>query len=186
MNPSKRRFGFASVLSFFLVVLAVAAFATGAAAANSYFLVKGGVYSPQASDVDSLSEGADVEIALGKYVIPMVALELGGGYFEASKGGTDLTVYPLTLAGKVRLPLPVVKPYAIAGIGAYFAKLDVPGAGSDDDTAFGYFGGVGIDFKVLMLLVNIEAKYLWAKPTFRGVDTDIDGVVATLGVGLEF
>jgi opacity protein-like surface antigen len=185
MRFAMRRFGFSTALAFFFIISALGVFAPDAAAGDGYLLLKGGVYSPQADDVDNFDEGAAVELALGKFILPMVALELGGGYFESSNNGADLTVYPLTLAAKVRLPLPIVKPYAIAGGGAYFAELETPGGGSVDDTAFGYFAGVGIDFKVLFLLVNLEAKYFRAQPDF-GVDVDIDGMQATVGVGLEF
>ena len=58
--------------------------------------------------------------------------------------------------------------------------------GSKSDTAFGYFAGAGVDFKITFLLLNIEAKYLWVEPSFSGIDTTIDGVVVTAGVGVEF
>jgi opacity protein-like surface antigen len=69
--------------------------------------------------------------------------------------------------------------------GAYFISLDTP-VGSQDDTTFGYIAGAGVDFKIVFLLVNFEAKYLWTQPSFSGIDTNIDGVVFTAGVGLEF
>jgi hypothetical protein len=184
MNIATRRLGF-TVALIFAVILTLAGPAREAAAADSYLLVKGGVYSPNANEVDQLNEGVAAEIAIGRYIWPMIGLELGVGYFEASQGGVDLTVYPATLAAKFRLPIPVIKPYAIAGVGAYFSKLETPGGGSADDTAFGYFGGVGVDFKLAFLLINLEAKYLVAKPDF-GVETNIDGYVGTVGVGLEF
>lgn len=110
-------------------------------------------------------------------------MELSAGYYEASKGPVELTVKPVTLALRFRLPVPVVKPYAVAG--AYFSKMEVDGAGSESDTSLGYFAGAGIDFKALFLLMNVEAKYLWAQPTFER-KTDIDGFVVTAGIGVEF
>ena len=184
MTVVTRRLGFAVAL-IFAVILTLAVPAREAAAGDSYVLVKGGVYSPNANEVDQLNEGFAGEIAVGSYFWSIVGLELAGGYFEASQGGVDLTVYPLTLAAKVRIPIPVIKPYAIVGGGAYFADLETPGGGSKSDTAYGYFGGVGVDFKLAFLLINIEAKYLVAQPNF-GVDTNIDGYVGTVGVGLEF
>jgi len=156
-----------------------------AAAGDGYLLLKGGVYSPQASDVDDIGEGFNGEVTIGKYFLPLIGAELGVGYFEASKDPVTLTVYPVTLAMRFRLPIPVVKPYAVAGGGAYFAEREVSGRGSQSDTVFGYFGGLGVDIKLLMVLLNFEAKYLFASPTFEG-KMDIDGLQATVGVGLEF
>ncbi len=44
----------------------------------------------------------------------------------------ELTVKPVTLALRLRAPIPVVKPYAVAGGGAYFSKLETKGAGSEE------------------------------------------------------
>ncbi|HEX9190927.1 MAG TPA: outer membrane beta-barrel protein [Candidatus Deferrimicrobiaceae bacterium] len=170
-----------------LCALSFALHVPQAFAEDSYLLLKAGAYDPQASDVkDDLDTGFAGEIAFGHYFVPFLGAELGAGYFEASKSGNKLTVYPVTLAAKLRLPIPVVKPYAIAGGGAYFAKAEAGSSGSQSDTAFGYFAGAGVDFKVVFLLINIEAKYIWANPTFFGTETNIDGVAGTVGVGLEF
>jgi opacity protein-like surface antigen len=170
-----------------LCALSLALQAPEALAGDSYLLLKAGAYDPQSNDVkDDLDTGFGGEIAIGHYFLPFLAGELAGGYYESSKGDAKLTVYPVTLAAKARLPLPVVKPYAIAGGGAYFSKAKVSGQGSSSDTAFGYFAGAGVDFKVTVLLINIEAKYLWAEPSFDGSKTKIDGIVGTVGVGIEF
>jgi opacity protein-like surface antigen len=170
-----------------LCALSIAFQAPEALAGDSYLLLKAGVYDPQSSDVkDDLDTGFAGEIAFGHYFLPFLGAELGAGYIEASKSGNKLTVYPVTLAAKLRLPLPVVKPYAIAGGGAYFSKAETGSSGSQSDTAFGYFAGAGVDFKVAFLLINIEAKYIWANPTFFGTETNIDGIAGTVGVGIEF
>jgi opacity protein-like surface antigen len=158
-----------------------------AAAGDSYLLLKAGAYGPRASDVkDDLDTGFAGEVAIGHYFLPFLGVELAGGYMESSKDRFDLTVYPVTLAAKGRLPIPVVKPYGIVGGGAYFSEAEVSGQDSRNDTAFGYFAGAGVDFKVLFLLINIEAKYLWVEPSFDGSKTSIDGIVGTVGVGFEF
>lgn len=173
--------------AFTLCAMILVVHAPEAAAGDSYLLLKAGAYDPQANDVESaLDTGFSGEIAAGHYFLPFLGAELGVGYFEGSKSGNKLTVYPVTLSAKLRLPIPIVKPYAIAGGGAYFAKAETPALESQSDTALGYFAGAGVDFKVLFLLINIEAKYLWARPTFFGADTDIDGFAGTVGVGLEF
>lgn len=171
---------------FTLCALSLAVQTPEAVAGDSYLLVKAGAYDPQANDVkDDLDTGFAGEIAIGHYFLPFLGAELGAGYVESSKDPVKLTVYPVTLAAKLRLPIPVVKPYAIAGGGAYFSELDT-GPSSRSDTAFGYFAGAGVDIKVAVLLINIEAKYLWAEPSFDGLKTKIDGVVGTVGIGLEF
>ncbi len=176
---------FAALAVFTLCTLAFAAHPPEALSGDSYLLVKAGAYTPQAGDMDNYSTGANAEVVVGHYFLPFLSGELGGGYFESKNGGDKLSVYPLTLAARLRVPLPVVKPYAILGGGAYFTTLDTS-SGSKSDTAYGYFAGAGVDFKIAFLLLNIEAKYLWVEPSYSGADKNIEGVVATVGVGVEF
>jgi opacity protein-like surface antigen len=183
MRPAGK--GFAALAVFTLCTLVFAAHPPEAMSGDSYILVKAGAYSPQASDMENFSTGANVEAAVGHYFLPFLSGELGGGYFESKDGGDKLSVYPLTLAARLRVPLPIVKPYAILGGGAYFTTSETS-AGSKDDTAYGYFAGAGVDFKITFLLLNIEAKYLWVEPSYSGTDRNIEGVVVTAGVGVEF
>jgi len=183
MRPGRKWFAALAVST--LCTLVFVAHPPDAVSGDSYFLVKAGAYTPQASDMDNYSTGANAEFAVGHYFLPFLSGELGGGYFESKDGGNKLSAYPLTLAARLRVPLPIVKPYAILGGGAYFTSLDTS-AGSKDDTAYGYFGGAGVDFKITFLLLNIEAKYLWVEPSFSGTDRNIEGVVVTAGVGVEF
>ena len=183
MRPARKWFVALAVST--LCTLAFVTLPPEALPGDSYLLVKAGAYSPQASDVDNFDTGVDAEVAVGHYFLPFLSGELGFGYFESENGPNKLEVYPATLAARLRLPLPIVKPYAILGGGAYFTNLDTP-SGSKSDTPFGYFAGAGVDFKITFLLLNIEAKYLFAEPSFSGADTKIDGVVVTAGVGLEF
>jgi len=183
MRPGGKWFAALAVST--LCTLAFAAHSPEALAGDSYLLVKAGAYTPQASDMDNFGTGVNAEIAVGKYFLPFLSGELGGGYFESNNGGNKLSVVPVTLAARLRVPLPIVKPYAILGGGAYFTTLDTPSGSASNDT-FGYFAGAGVDFKIAFLLLNIEAKYLWVEPSYSGTDRNIEGVVATAGVGLEF
>ena len=176
---------FAALAVATLCTLAFAAHPSEALSGDSYFLVRAGAFAPQSSDLDNYSTGVNAEVAVGHYFLPFLSGELGFGYFESSNDPYKLTVYPATLAARLRVPLPIVKPYAILGGGAYFTSLDTS-AGSKDDTAYGYFAGAGVDFKITFLLLNIEAKYLWVEPSFSGTDRNIEGVVVTAGVGVEF
>jgi opacity protein-like surface antigen len=177
--------GFAALAIAILCTLAFAAHPPEASAGDSYLLVKGGAYAPEASDLDTYDAGVNAEVAVGHYFLPFLSGELGFGYFESKNDSSKLSVYPANVAARLRVPLPIVKPYAILGGGAYFTTLDTP-TGSKSDTAFGYFAGVGVDFKIAFLLLSLEAKYLWVQPSFSGTDTKIDGVVGTVGLGLEF
>jgi len=176
---------FAALAFSTLCVLAFAVHPPEALSGDSYLLVRGGAFSPQSSDLENFDTGVGADVVVGHYFMPFLSGELGAGYFESKNGSNKLTVYPATLAARLRVPLPVVKPYAIVGGGAYFTTLDTS-AGSKDDTAFGYFAGAGVDFKITVLLVNIEARYLWAEPSYSGTSTKIDGVMVKAGVGLEF
>jgi len=183
MRPAGKWFAALAVST--LCALAFAVHPPEALSGDSYFLVKAGAYTPQASDLDNFGTGVNAEVAVGHYFLPFLSGELGGGYFESNNGGNKLSVVPVTLAARLRIPLPIVKPYAILGGGAYFTTLDTPSGSMNNDT-FGYFAGAGVDFKIAFLLLNIEAKYLWAEPSYSGTDRNIEGVVATAGVGLEF
>ncbi len=183
MRPVRK--WFAGLAVFTLCALAFAVHPPEALSGDSYLLVKAGAYAPQGGDMDNYGTGGTVGVAVGHYFLPFLSGELEGGYFESKNGGDKLSVYPLTLAARLRVPLPVVKPYAILGGGAYFTTLDTS-AGSKDDTAYGYYAGAGVDFKITVLLVNIEAKYLWVEPSYSGTSRNIEGAVITAGVGLEF
>jgi len=183
MNTALKRAAWPAV--FLLWALSLAAAVPEAAAGDYYLRGKLGAYAPMADDVDELDPGFGVEVTLGKSILPLLSAELSAGYYEASDGPVELTVKPVTLALRLRAPVPVVKPYAVAGGGAYFSKLETEGAGSESDTSFGYFLGAGVDFKALVLLLNVEAKYFWSQPTFAG-KTDIDGYVLSAGIGLQF
>ena len=111
---------------------------------GSYASLKAGIYSPSSSfDLENFNGGSathldtktgfDGEIAFGTYLLPVLALELGVGYFEskgspaAQPGETTLQVVPVILSGKFFIPLGLVEPYGEVGIGAYFTKMDVQG-----------------------------------------------------------
>jgi len=107
--------GFAALAVSTLCALAFAVHPPEALSGDSYLLVKGGAYTPQSSNMDNNSTGGIVEGAVGHFFLPFLSGELGGGYFESKNGGEKLSVYPLTLAARLRVSLPIVKPYAILG-----------------------------------------------------------------------
>jgi opacity protein-like surface antigen len=174
----------------------------------NYLALKGGIYSPSGSfDLDNFNGGTRThidsktgfngELAVGHYFAPMLAVEIGAGYFEsrgsaeAQPGETKLKVVPVVATGKVLLPLGPFEPYGEFGIGAYFTELDVSGntdsfRGSSKVT-YGLHAGAGFNVNLTdKVFVGLEGRYLWAKPSFGGQDVKIDGFTTTANLGLRF
>jgi opacity protein-like surface antigen len=180
---------------------------------SNYVVLKGGIYSPSMSfDIDNAAGGATVtnsklhmdsktgfagEVAFGHYFMPMLALELGAGYFEskgspaAGPGETKLRVVPLIATGKVLIPLGIFEPYGLGGIGAYITDLDVNinngNSHTTSEVTYGLHAGVGfnINFKKNMF-AGLEGKYLWAEPSFGGQHLKLDGFITTATLGFRF
>jgi outer membrane protein W len=175
---------------------------------SNYVLLKGGIYSPSnAYDVHDFNAGQTDrldsktgfagEVAVGHYFLPMVAVELGAGYFEskgspaAQPGEAKFKVVPVVATAKVCIPLGIFEPYGLAGIGAYFTALDVDGTtdnfhGSTKVT-YGLHAGAGFNVNVTdSVFAGVEGKYLWARPSYGGQDVKLDGFVTTVDIGLRF
>jgi opacity protein-like surface antigen len=175
----------------------------------NYMALKGGIYSPNSSyhlrdfnNGDSLSNldsktGFAGEVVVGHYFSPMLAVELGAGYFESKgspatpPGETRLKVIPLVATGKVLLPLGIFEPYGLFGIGAYISDLDVDGNtdsfhGSSDVT-YGLHAGAGLNINLQNnMFVGVEGKYLWAENSFGGQHLELDGFITTAQIGYRF
>lgn len=199
-----------------LLVLAVALSGTASQAfaeettttPSSYVVLKGGMYSPSMSfDLDNFNAGNTEhfdsktgfagELAIGHYFLPILALELGGGYFESRghpatvPGETKLRVMPLIATGKVFLPLGPFEPYGLAGIGAYITDLEVNGSSSNFDgsteVTYGFHAGAGFNINFSRnMFAGLEGKYIWAEPSFGGQHLPLDGFIATANIGLRF
>jgi len=180
---------------------------------SSYMVLKGGIYSPSMSfDIDNAAGGTTVnngrvhmdgktgfagEVAFGHYFLPMLAVELGGGYFEskgspaAAVGESKLRVVPLIATAKVLLPLGIFEPYGLAGIGAYITDLDVRinngDSHSSTEVTYGFHAGAGFNINFNRnIFAGLEGKYLWAEPSFGGDHIKLDGFVTTALVGYRF
>lgn len=180
---------------------------------TNYVVVKGGIYSPSMSfDINNAAGGATAnngkvhldsktgfagEVAFGHYFLPMLAVELGGGYFEskgspaAGAGETKLRVVPLIATAKVLLPLGVFEPYGLAGIGAYITDLDVDGnignAHSSAEVTYGFHAGAGFNINFNRnIFAGLEGKYLWAEPSFGGDHIKLDGFIMNATIGYRF
>lgn len=174
----------------------------------NYAAIKAGVYSPsESNDLNDFNGGSRSsldsktgfagELAVGHYFLPMLALELGAGYFQsegsaaAQPGETKLKVVPVTATAKFLVPIGAFEPYGLFGIGAYFTDLDVSGntgnfSGSSEIT-YGLHAGAGVNFNFGdAMFVGLEGKYLWAKPSFGGQDIKLDGFLTTADIGFRF
>ena len=188
--------------------LGIASIASAADTPADYVALKAGVYSPSAShDIDTFNAGNRThldsktgfagEVAFGHYILPMVALELGAGYFEskgspaAPPGELKLKVVPLVATGKVLLPLGPLEPYGLFGIGAYVTSLDVSNntstMKSSTEVTYGLHAGVGLNINLQKdLFLGVEGKYLWAEPSFGGQHLKLDGFIANAVVGFRY
>ena len=189
-------------------LLSIGSMAFGAEKPANYFELKGGVYSPsESSDLDNFNAGNRShldsktgfagEVSMGHYILPMLAVELGVGYFEskgspvAQPGETKLKVIPVIATGKVLLPIGPFEPYGLFGIGAYFTDLHVSGNtsnfGGSSEVTYGLHAGAGVNINLSdEMFVGVEGKYLWAEPSFNGQHIKLDGFVSTAVVGVRF
>ncbi len=200
----------ASIL-FLLLAVALIGISSAASAEDekpaNYVLLKAGIYSPSMSfDLNNFNGGREHldsktgfagEVAVGHYFLPILAIELGAGYFEsdgspaAQPGETKLRVVPLIATGKVFLPLGIFEPYGLAGIGAYISDLEVSGTTNNfngtTEVTYGFHAGAGFNINFSKnIFAGLEGKYLWAEPSFGGQHVKLDGFVTTADLGFRF
>lgn len=188
-----------------VVLIGIAPSVSLAEGSSDYTVLKYGIYSPSSTyDLENINvhtkTGFDAEIAFGHYVLPMLALELGVGYFEskgspaAQPGETKLKVVPILLTAKVFLPLMLIEPYGEFGIGYYITKFEVSGlsgslanVSSDRKGVVGLHTGAGVNVNITpIVFVGAEGRYLWAKPSFGGQDIKLDGFTVTADLGFRY
>jgi opacity protein-like surface antigen len=196
-----------------LIVLAVViGFCPAAYAASkdsSYFVLKGGVYSP--SENYNLSNfnggntttldprtGFNGEIAVGSYLIPgILALELGVGYLDSKSspseepGNTRLKAVPVLLTAKGFIPVGFLELYGEFGLGAYFTEFEVSGnTGSfsgESKITYGVHAGAGFNIDLSSsTFIGMEGRYLRAKPDFGGQPVELNGFTATIDLGFRY
>jgi len=189
---------------------------------SNYAVLKGGIYTPGSNDLKGFGTGFNGEIAFGHYLNKFFATEIGIGYYQSKcseavsgsigddsfSGGAnmDLWAMPVTVSLKALYPMQQFEPYAIGGIGAYFANAKftyngtftsgrasgtAAGSESANATAFGGFLGLGANFNFDQnWYIGAEGKYLWTRPSFSfyGVDIkmNMDGWIVTGNVGYKF
>jgi hypothetical protein len=163
-----------------LVLAALATLAVAlptASRAESYLMLKGGVYVPTASEVYSawsgvvagkLPTGGDVELAAG-FKAGILGAQLGAGYLWSSNDTLVASGIPFTGVLQLRLPIFFIQPYLEAGIGG-LVNFVKPAAGGD---------------------IGAEGRYLWIAPQdyafAQGTSTlRMSGVIVTANVGYVF
>lgn len=181
----------------------------------NYGVLKGGIYSPQNSNLDQFGTGFNGELAFGHYFSRNFALEFGSGYFQTNRSSNDnygnatltFNVVPVTLALKGIIPLDkAVELYGIGGGGAYFLWSSTSASVNnqfyysnnnvDNKTLAGGFLGMGINFKITpTVFLGLEGKYLWTSNvtvtnynnTYSySTDVNLNGIQATFNVGFLF
>jgi len=169
---------------------AVAPPPTHAMYGQTYLFGHLGLFEPN-DDSDGLENydtGGAFDIGIGSRVSANLAVDGTFGLHSAERGSDDVMVAPLTFGLRLILPAPVVEPYVGGGLGLYFASLDEPSTGiNDDDTTIGGYVSLGVDAWLNpRMALNFEGKYHFAEPEFGGVDVDVSGWTIGLGVRVSF
>lgn len=174
----------------------------------NYLAVKGGIYSPSDefelrqlpgdSTVSRLDNkiGFAGEVAMGRYIMPALAMELGAGYFESKGSGeavagqdARLRVVPVVITAKVLLPLGPVEPYGEVGVGGYFSKVRDFKIDEHTNTKamFGIHAGAGINLNVTdAFFLGLEGRYIWTDDSWGSADAELDGFITTANLGFRY
>jgi hypothetical protein len=125
----------------------------------------GGMSVPVSNAKDALKTGFHGQAML-KWKVPTMPLSLRGavGYermdLKSLAPGVDGTGSILSGLGSVTLGMPVgpIRPYVLAGLGAFNTKTEVTGASSASETKFGINGGAGVEFNLGAISGFAEGK----------------------------
>ncbi len=186
-------------------LLALAAALPSSAAAderNAYVVLKGGAYLPTVTlnevlsgtlpPIESLDPNFAFELGLGG-AWGLLGAQLSAGVYRTGNATVDVYAFPVTGVLQLRIPIVFVVPYAEAGVGAWITSAKyIPTGDSSTKVAFEVLAGLGVDVYLGALLLGVEAKYLWAQPTYSwtSVPTEVqlqqNGVVATANLGYRF
>jgi opacity protein-like surface antigen len=124
----------------------------------------GGMSVPVSDAKDGLKNGFHGQ-AMVKWNVPAMPFGLRGtvGYermdLKSLSPGTDGTGSILSGLGNVTVGMPVgpIKPYLLAGLGAFNTKTDVAGA-TTSQTRLGIDGGAGVEFNLGPISGFVEGK----------------------------
>jgi len=108
------------------------------------------------------------------------------GELTFSKEPTTLRLFPISLGLRYIMPLGVINPYGGAGGDIYFYYEDNSiGTTINHASGFHLLGGAYLRFaKNLPLMLNLKAKYTWAKTTESGNSIQLGGFEYSVGIAL--
>jgi len=180
-----------ALLSVLLLLVTVPAFAENP---RNYATLKLGAYLPQADDMDNFNDGFNVEVAVGQYINPNVAVDFSFGYLKSNGSSPGVSgqvrAFPALLSIKGLIPVSIAELYVLVGGGVYFTDARVSALGitdSESDITSGFQAGVGGNFNLSgNVFLGVEGKYFWAYPEFDSVKVHIDGIQATANIGYRF
>lgn len=184
-----------ALLSVLLLLATVPAFAENPPKnPPNYATLKLGAYLPQADDMDNFNDGFNVEVAVGQYINPYVAVDLSVGYLKSNGSASGVSgqvrAYPVLLSIKGVVPLSIVELYGLVGGGVYFTDAQTSALGinaSKTDTTSGFQAGAGANFNLSgNVFLGVEGKYFWSYPEFDSFKVHIDGIQATANIGYRF
>jgi hypothetical protein len=178
-----------------LAAVALAASAPSTAAADSYLMLKGGASFPTADAVLDGSPIGDMQtqpaftLAFGMDW-QALGFQVGVGYMAVSSPGLSSTMWPITGALRLRIPIIIVAPYLIAGAGVNVGNYDITAGGvttSTNQVAFEAFGGIGVEVYLGPVVLGLEGQYVWLNPTISsgGISgtVNLSPIVATANLG---
>lgn len=177
-----------------LVALAFALAVLGSPEAEAQFKFggSGGVSLPLDAAGDVLKSGYHGTVSI-EWLVPVmpISVRVDGSYHRLdadTPAGFSSNGRILAGTGNavVRIPLPLLKPYIIGGVGYYDLKFDgsVTGVSGATFTAqskeFGWNAGAGVGLKVGSVTVFAEARY------HRVILDPVDFVMVPVSIGLQF
>jgi opacity protein-like surface antigen len=147
------------------VALSLVLFASAAAALPVKIGFGGGTSVPVSDAKDAFKNGFHGQ-AMVMWNAPVLPLALRGsvGYtkldLKSLAPGVEGNARILSGLANVSYGFPVgpVKPYLIAGVGAFNLKADVAGVSAPSETKFGIDGGAGVQFSLGGIAAFVEAK----------------------------
>jgi hypothetical protein len=154
---------------------------------SGYTIAKAGWFSPD-GDIDGLDDGAAVELAFGRKLIPFLSIEGSIGYLSADGNvgsqPLDLWALPLFVNGRFSVPILVFEGFVGAGIGGMFVDYEATGLFSDEDFVFAGNVVLGAEVGLGGFAAGIEYKYITTEETKN--DFSVEGSILSLFASLPF
>lgn len=163
-----------------------------------YVVAKAGFYIPGADELDDFDTGPAFDAAFGYRPTPNLEVEIASGFFGTNLDRDDagvsiddaIVVIPVTVGIKGFLPAGRAEFFVQGGGGIHFIgeEIEINGVTQDDDdSSFGTYLGGGVNLAVTpQFSIGIDARYLWLETSTFGVDTTLDGTIASVAFAFRF